>query len=905
MPRRELKIVVPSDDLHQLRSHLNSYSITKIFKLLVSLFLCIGTPCLAQSISNSSPTSLAPCPTEPGTISTVGSSGCIPGTAVQPGTPTPLSFPNSIPNSFPNSYPTNLTPQTPTSSPNIVIAAPTRVVGPLTTQSDFQIFAEDEAGRRLSVYGRNLFDEVPSTFSPMIDAPVPADYVIGPGDQLSIQVWGKIDLNTRVVVDRNGQIFLPRVGTLRVAGLRYEQLEGFLRAAIGNLYKDFQINVSMGHLRTIQIFVLGSARQPGVYTVSSLSTLVDALFISGGPSANGSMRTIQLRRGGKVVTEFDVYDLLRNGDNSHDAQLFPGDIIYIPPAGPQVAIIGSVNDPGIYELKSGEEVGSVLADAGGLTSLAGTARVLLERIDDHKLRHVDSFPLDASGLQRNLEGGDVLHVFPISPRFDNAVTVRGNVAQPGRYKWREGMRISDVIPSRNFLLTRNYWNQQNYLTPQQPHNPFAPPGYRRNWQATQNPGAGYSLKSGSGPGDQLNPAYAVPENENLNNQTPAHELYAGSLMDQQDPTDITNRWNDRNQSAQSYQQYELQRDGQSEPRGTAERGEISSRGTFSIDQARNGGEINWNYAAIQRLDPDDLSTRLIAFNLGKAIDDPSSSDNKLLQPGDVITVFSQRDIPLPMDKRAIYVRVEGEVKAPGVYRVNPGETLRDLVKRAGGLTPHSYLYASALTRVSTRLAEEQELKQSAQEMQRELMARYAAAPTLASANSSAQQAQMSQEQTLISQISSIQPTGRVVLDMKPDAHSVDDIPAFPLEDGDSFYIPPVQSTVQVVGAVYNPNAFRYENRKTIRQYLNDAGGATRQADKGRIYLIRADGMVVSSQAHDHFWRTDFEKKVLLPGDAIVVPTKLKTPGGLMQQLPFVTQIISQTALTGAVIGTTY
>jgi protein involved in polysaccharide export with SLBB domain len=690
------------------------------------------------------------------------------------------------------------------------------------------MFAEDAAGRTLHVYGRQLFDEGPTTFAPMDRVPVPADYVIGPGDQLLIRVWGKIDLDARVTVDRNGQIFLSKVGTLSVAGLRYEQLESFLHSAIANLYKDFELNVTMGQLRSIQIFILGSARQPGAYTVSSLSTLVNALFASGGPSATGSMRHIQLRRDNRVLVDFDIYDLLRRGDKSHDVQLLPGDVIYIPPAGPQVAIMGSVNEPGIYELKGETTIAAALSDAGGLTNLAEADRVLLEKIENHRRRGVDDFPLDASGLQRVLKDGDLLRIFPISPQFENAVMLRGNVAQPGRFPWHEGMRVSDLIPSRNFLITRSYWYQENHLTES------APAG--SSW-SEQNGAAG-NLPGGS--------------DFNQQNHTPVHV-----------PIDIM------------------------------------------TDLVQNTAEINWDYASIQRLDEQDLSTRLIAFNLGNAIGNPASADNQLLKPGDVITIFSRSDLPLPINKHATFVRVSGEVNAPGVYRVDPGDTLRNVVERVGGLTPHSYLYASQLTRVSTRQAEEQQLRTSIAQMQRELTSRYAAAPSTGSTTVADQQTQLAAQQTAIAQLAAVTPTGRIVLDMKPSASTVADIPNFPLEDGDSFYIPPRLSTVQVAGAVYNENAFRYQPRKHLSAYLNDAGGPTRQADARRIFLVRADGTVISRQSHGQFWHTDFESTVLLPGDAIIVPTKLKSPSNFMQQLPYWTQMLSQTAMTGAIIGTTY
>ena len=327
--------------------------------------------------------------------------------------------------------------------------------------------------------GVRLFDEVPTTFAPVDHIAVSADYVIGPGDELLIRAWGKIDLDARLTVDRNGQISLPKVGTVIVAGLRYDQLESHLRSSIGNLFKDFELNVTLGRLRSIQIYVLGSARQPGAYTVSSLSTLVNALFASGGPSATGSMRHIQLRRNDQLVSDFDVYNLLRNGDKSHDVQLLPGDVIYIPPVGPQIALLGSVNEPGIYETRGDTTVATALADAGGLTNLAGTDRVLLERIEDHRSRRVDEFGLDAPGLQRLVKDGDVLRVFPLSPQFENAVTLRGSVAQPGRYAWHEGMRVSDLIPNRDSLITRKHWNQQNHLLQIDPAEQFGSPRFEQ------------------------------------------------------------------------------------------------------------------------------------------------------------------------------------------------------------------------------------------------------------------------------------------------------------------------------------------------------------------------------------------------------------------------------------------
>jgi polysaccharide biosynthesis/export protein len=771
------------------------------------------------------------------------------------------------------------------------IRAPYRIAGPLTTKSDFERFAEDDTGHRLPVYGRRLFDEVPTTFAPVERVPVPADYVLGPGDELLIRAWGKIDLDSRVTVDRNGQVYLPRVGTLNVAGLRYEQVEGYLHAAVSALFKDFELNVALGQLRSIQIFVLGSARQPGAYTVGSLSTLVNALFASGGPSATGSMRHIQLRRGNRLLAEFDMYDLVQKGDKSHDVPLLPGDVIYIPPIGAQVAISGNVNEPGIYELKAETTVAAALEGAGGLTSLAGAERVLLERIDHHSTRRVEEFPLDASGFARLLQDGDVLRIYPLSPKFENAVTLRGNVAEPGRYVWKEGMRVSDLIPSRDFLITRDFWNRQNQPAPRNTDHPFGtqravPFGNQRGDESgnrrTDHAGNQRRDQSGDRPMDQ----YGNQRTDQSGDQP----------MDQFEDQSTDQAGNPRTDQLED------------QPAGPpAERRDDmsttsdlsgNSHTTMIATVGQNNAEINWEYAVIERLDEHDLSTRLIPFRLVNAIDNRASPDNQLLRAGDVVTIFSRADLDLPTEKHASFVRVGGEVNAPGVYRVNPGETLRDVVEAAGGLTSHSYLYASILTRVSTRHAQEEELRQATEQMQRELFARYANATPTTGQTGADQQAQLTFQQTALAQLSSIKPTGRVVLEMKPDAATATDIPDFSLEDGDTFYVPPRLSTVQVAGAVYNAAAFRHQPDKRLVAYLNDAGGATREADAKRIFVIHADGTVISRQARNR--HGGFEKLTLLPGDAIVVPEKLKV-SSKMNDLLQATQFASQTAITAAAL----
>ncbi len=635
--------------------------------------------------------------------------------------------------------------------------------------TDFQQFVAQSLGYPLPIYGAGLFN-APATFAPVDRIPVTSNYVIGPGDELLIRAWGQIDLDIHARVDRNGTIFIPKVGQLNVSGLRFEQLQGFLTSHIGRIYQNFDLTVTMGDLRSIDIYVVGQASQPGRYTVSSLSTLTNAIFASGGPLPSGSMRRIQLKRGAKVVTEFDLYDLLIKGDKSHDVLLQPEDVLYFPPVGPQVAVGGQVNTPAIYELKGETTLADVFDLAGGLTNTAYGGKVLVEEILNRNSRRVEDVTLDSAGLTHPVKDGDLVNVTSLSPRFENAITLRGNVASPGRYPWHEGMRIGDLIPSREFLVTRDYWKTQNQLTLE-----------------SQAPGA-------------------------------------------------------RPSGAQN-------------------------------EVRRNAPDINWDYAVVQRMDPQDLSTRLIPFNLGLAILEHDNANNIPLQPGDIVTIFSQSDLRVPELKQTKFVRLTGEFGASGVYRVKPGERLREMVRDAGGLTPSAYLYGAQFSRASVRAEQQRRLDQMIAESEHDLNRR--AAQMLATSTNNADlvsaRANLEAERASLDLLRRIQPDGRIVLNMHPDDTTVDSIPDIALVDGDEFYVPTSPATVTVIGDVYNQGSFLREPGKTVSSYLRNAGGPTRDADKGRIFVVRANGGVVNKDASTTFWSGGFDSMVLMPGDAVIVP----------------------------------
>jgi protein involved in polysaccharide export with SLBB domain len=342
---------------------------------------------------------------------------------------------------------------------------------PPAPPTDFQRFVASSIGEILPILGASLFERVPTTFAPLDRVPVTADYVVGPGDQILLRAWGQVNLDLELTVDRAGAVFVPQAGNMNVAGLQFQQLSAYLRSQLGRVFRNFDLDVNLGQLRSIQIFVVGEVRRPGTYTVSSLSTLVNALFASGGPSNQGSMRHIQLKRGADIVTEFDLYDLLLNGDKSKDTRLLPGDVVYFPPSGARAAVGGSVRTPAIYELKGESKVADLIQMAGGLSAVANVQRAALERIHQNDSREVLEFKLDATGIATGIGDGDLLYVSTIDPRFANAVTLRGNVANPGRFPWHAGMRLHDVIPDKESLITRDYWKKHNALG-------FVPPDER-------------------------------------------------------------------------------------------------------------------------------------------------------------------------------------------------------------------------------------------------------------------------------------------------------------------------------------------------------------------------------------------------------------------------------------------
>jgi protein involved in polysaccharide export with SLBB domain len=726
---------------------------------------------------------------------------------------------------------------------------------PPEAPTEFQKFVGLTTGKILPVFGAELFQNVPSTFAPLDLTPVPPEYQIGPGDELRIRVWGQINFQSNVRVDRSGDVFLPQVGPVHVAGIPFAALDAHLRGAVGRVYHNFDLTADVGQIGSIQVYIAGQARRPGLYTISSLSSLIDALFASGGPSAQGSMRHIELRRSGLLVTDFDLYDLLIHGDKSKDVKLQSGDVLLIPPSGAQVAVIGSVHNPAIYELRGNDPLSVLLSDAGGVTAIASNARISIERIDDHRERHAMEVASDASGLATPMADGDLVRVYSIVPVYRKTVILRGNTANPGRFSWHQGMRLSDLIPDKESLITRNYW-----------------------WKRAQL-------------------GLPAPEDAAIPSLSEGRRDQAEQEQNQQDQMQTA--------GLESRQPNAQQRSSNTSLAGAQSSGTTQASLSAPRTRVRTlAPEIDWNYAVIERIEADTLKNTLIPFDLGKLVLQHDASQDLELHAGDVISIFSEADIRVPIAQQTKLVTLGGEFAHAGVYTVQPGETLRDVVERAGGLTADAYLYGSEFTRESTRAIQQTRIDEYVRSLsmgiERSSMAMASSSASSSQDLSSATAAHAS-EQELMANLRQIRATGRVVLQLSPASSGVASIPSISLEDGDHFIVPSVPGTVNVVGSVYNQNSFLYRPGIKAGTYLSQAGGANRDADRGHMFIIRADGGVVSRDKGMSIWSGgEFNSLRMNPGDTIVVPEKTFKPSALRSVVDW-SQMFSQFALGAAAL----
>ena len=608
-------------------------------------------------------------------------------------------------------------------------------------------------------------------------------------------------------IDKEGSIFIPKIGKINLIGVKVSNLEHYLKDKIGHIYRNFSLSTTVSKINSIQINVTGFARRPGTYMVSSLSTLTNAIFASGGPSAHGTLRHILLKRNGTVIADYDMYKLLLNGDDHGDIRLQSGDVIHIRPYGRQIAIYEGVKVPAIYEARENETIKDMVKYAGGYTFNNTKKEVIVERIvENHKI-NVYNYSFE-DGLKKTVENGDIIHFFRMPNRYDDAVVLIGNVANPSRFNWHQGTTIKDVIPTKEVLLTKSFWNSYSFNT--YVRDKFLDASGQQKTNNWGSRAGGVDFSSG------LNNTY---------NATAANPFGGGD--------------------------------------------NLFTAGPIAIPEA----DINWGYAVIVRLDPVNYQSRLIPFNLAKAIEgDPKN--NLKLQPGDIINVLSVRDVRNPSRSGVTYVFIDGEVNRPGVYELPIGQNkLSSLINDvAGGVTKDAFVYGLEFNRESVRKRQKAALAQMLDTIEQAILSQTNSSFSPLSADDAMRKQILGQQQAFINKMRQLQPSGRIVLNLKSDKVSIADLPNLILENGDTVYIPAKPSTVDVIGQVYNPATFIYNPKETLSDYLDKAGTTNTFADSSSIYVLHADGTLYSRQQTG--WFGAFNSLKLYAGDAIVVPQKV-------------------------------
>jgi protein involved in polysaccharide export with SLBB domain len=731
--------------------------------------------------------------------------------------------------------------------------------------NEFQKYVLAVTGKALPLYGEDFFENSRYAMQQQM-SPVGNDYILGTGDQLLIRVWGSTSTELNTTINRNGEISIPRLGTIVLAGVKASEAQASIKALFNQNYKNIDVSVSLGKLRKITVFVVGQSRYPGSYQLNSQATLTSGLFASGGPNPNGSIRRVQLKRNGAVVTELDLYSFLQKGDKASDVRLQDGDVILYPHAAGHMAFVGKVNVPAVFEVKHSQEtIADFINFAGGLSVLADTHHVIIDRITPAKElpRVIENLSLDESGLRKQIQKGDVITIGHIAPEMANVITLRGNVAQTIRLPFKSGMRISDVISHKTLLMSPNAVRKQNEVL-------FD--AYEEERTARYRARVPLDLAL-----ERINESQekSQEKSQNListNNNAPMQLVpLVKTEKLEKSPFIIQNKLVDKI-------------------------GDL-------LD------EVNYEYAVIERINRADLAVSIIPFNLGKVLADPKFVDNVVLQAGDVITVFSTNDIRIPISRRKAFVSIEGEVNSPGIYQVGAGDNLVNLIQKAGGITGDGYLFGASFYRDEVKKTQQENLSRLLRKIEMESSGSLSQASQslggfsdLGGIQAKISVLQESQKQS-IERIKSLKPEGRISLGLPADAlNQMEKLPSIRLHQGDKLYIPPRPDFVYILGSVNTESAIVYKSGLKVSDYILKAG-SSRVTDIYGTILIRADGSALTNQSN---WRNEIMSTVVLPGDIIVLPEKLDRESGwsvLLRNTKDFTQILYQLGLGAAAIKT--
>ena len=810
--------------------------------------------------------------------------------------------------------------------------------------------------RPLERFGLDVFRKGATNpdYIPM-DLPVGPSYVVGPGDSLSIDLWGGVSQRLVRTVDREGRVALPETGPVLVSGRTLGDAQEIVQRALRTQFRDISADVSLLRLRTVRVYVVGDINSPGAYDVSSLSTPLNALFVAGGVTPQGSLRRLQHYRGKQLIEEVDAYDLLLHGIRAELQRLENGDSLMVPPLGPVVTVEGMVRRPAVYELRAEKTLLDVLDLSGGILPAAALQHIEVQRLVAHEKRTMLSVQIsdtsDSEAVRTQMSGfevqdGDEIHIFPIAPYNSASIYLQGHVLRPGRYSYKPEMKLTDLVTSYADLLPEPSVRYAEIIRLHAPdYHPvvetfdlaaalehpekapklepldtvrifgkfdFEPDPEVLVTGEVRAPGR-YRASGQQHLRDAIFQAGGVTpdawlESAQLFRHQPdgSTRVFSINLSDALAGDPLNNVMVQPRDRILVHRQPE-----QVSPATVYVRGDVARPGRYPLaanmrvsDLVRSAGGL------LRSANPDsgDLTHYSIANSSGERVEaghqylslaaaQAGKEDQNLpLQDGDVLTVPQQAG----WNDIGAVVGVWGEVRKPGVYGIRPGEHLSSLLKRAGGLMPTAYPRAAVFERNEVRELQQKSRQEMIQRLEQESTVVKTSASTTGAEEAALQQAALMQRQRVLDALRRAPVSGRLVIHLRPDrkdfSGSPDDIE---LRAGDSLKIPKQPGGVLVIGQVYNSNALTYTPGRNAGWYLSRAGGPTHLADKGGILIIRSDGSVTGGK-QGSFWSGSVLSATMGPGDTIVVPEKPVLGSSTLKNILSVAQIASSAALVAAV-----
>ena len=762
---------------------------------------------------------------------------------------------------------------------------------------------EEEVAPEDIRFGLQLFDRDQSSFSMTDDSPVPDDYVLGIGDELQVYMFGKESTTHTVQVDRQGMVAVPGLPSIPLGGLSFEEAKRFLIAQIESSKIGVSASVSMSRLRAVSVYVAGEANQPGTYSVSALSSVTQLLFQAGGVSDIGSLRNIQVRRSGEHIATLDVYELLLSGDARNDIRLQSGDVVFVPPYDKEVKLSGAVKRPGRFELVENETLADLLAMGGGFTANAYKRDVGLVRNDFQAGKTVIELELATQpAATYQLLDGDEVMVRESSSELASAVFIEGAVARPGHYGWTEGLRVSDVLGE----VTRDYLQvaDLNYAMVVRTVNrlrdigvvPFKP------IEATLNPNT------------EADPIL-MPQDRILIFRIPTLELEdttvsETSVADEQSLRDLGAPQRKTPEEQRLEEELEVgDRTKLLEPVIAKLRDQASPESPAAVVSISGAVRVAGEYPLVNGSSIDDLIAAAGGLRDEAFLD--SAELRRLRVAADGTMTFAYETINLRaadalssrklssrdhLTVRAIpdwnpsaIVTVSGQVRFPGQYRLERGERLADLVRRAGGFSENAFPEGAVLTRTSVAENERKRAQELASTIRQSV-----AASLLTEEVQSISLAEISE---LTKELATFEGQGRLLIDI-PAAMGGNDLANIRLLDGDELVIPQDLSNVTVVGEVKRQGTHSFQAGYDIQDYLGLSAGLTARADAAGLYVVRANGSVeIVEQSLLRFTKRNID---LRPGDTIVVPVNSRYKESLVAWRE-ITQIIYQGAVSIAAV----